>query len=291
MSFDITQVFNAKYTDMVQLKLQQKTAKLRPNVMVKNFQGKSAQVVQQIASVDAILRTSRHGDTQYGSTPHDSRWIYPQVWDAPAELIDDPDKLQMLIDPASEYSTNHAAALARAQDDVLITASLGTAKTGIDGGTSTSFLAGNVIASSSVGLTIQKLRDFVRLALVNQVDVENDPLFLAISAKQHDDLLALTQVTSSDFNGGRPTLVDGYVKRFMGINFVLTERLPVNGSSERRCIGWSKSGLCLGIWGDVQTSIDRMPGKKNSTQVFSTMTIGATRVEEKKVFELACSEA
>lgn len=291
MSFEITQAFNAKYTDMVQLKLQQKKSKFRPNVMVKSFQGKSAQVVQQVGSIDAIERTSRHGDTVYGSTPHDSRWIFPTVYDTPADLIDDPDKLQMLIDPTSDYSSVHAASLNRAMDAKLITAGFGTSKTGIDGGTSTSFLSGNVIASGSLGLTIEKLDDLVKLALTHEVDLETERLFLAISPIQHSNLLRLTKVTSSDFNGNRPTLIDGRVKEFMGINFIVTNLLPVNGSSERRCLGWVQSGLCLGIWGDVTSSIDRMPGKKNSTQVFSTMTIGATRVEEKKVFEIACTES
>jgi len=289
MSFEITQAFNAKYSDMVQLKLQQKTSKFRPNVMVKSYQGKAAQVVQQIGSVSSQERTSRHGDTQYSSTPHDSRWVYPRTFDV-ADLIDDPDKLQMLIEPTSEYSTNHAAALNRDMDDVLITAGFGTSKTGIDGGTSTTFLSGNVIASSSLGMTVEKLGSLIELVGTHEIDLETEQLFVAISPKQHNDLLKLSQVTSADFNGSRPILVNGRVTEFMGARLIVTNRLPVNGSSERRCLAWVKSGLCLGIWGDVQSSVDRLPGKKNSHQVFSTLTIGATRVEEKKVFEIACTE-
>ena len=47
-------------------------------------------------------------------------------------------------------------------------------------------------------------------------------------------------------------------------------------------------GLALGK--DIQTKISERADKNYSTQVYLCMTIGATRVEDEKVLEIACTE-
>jgi hypothetical protein len=51
---------------------------------------------------------------------------------------------------------------------------------------------------------------------------------------------------------------------------------------------FAKSGVALGIWNDVQTSIDRRADKRNSYQVYVTGTFGGARMEEKKVGFITC---
>lgn len=290
MSFEITTAFHQSYTNNVQLLLQQRGSRLRNAVMVNGYTGKAAKAVEQIGAVSAQKRTSRHGDTPLISTPHDARWVFPEDYEW-ADLIDDQDKLRTLIDPASPYSLNAAHALGRVQDEIIIDAALGTAKTGENGSTSTAFDTSNQqIAASSAGLTVAKLREAKKILMANEVDVETDPLYVAITAKQHDDLLSETQTTSLDYNT-KPVLVDGAITRFMGFNFIHTELLGVDGSSNRRLIAWAKSGLCLGLWNDITTKISDRPDKSYATQVYAKGTFGATRVEEGKVVEILCSEA
>ena len=71
-----------------------------------------------------------------------------------ADLIDDQDKIRMLIDPTSTYAKAAAAAIGRKMDDVIIAALGGTAKTGSAGSTSTSLPSAQKIAHGSGGLTI-----------------------------------------------------------------------------------------------------------------------------------------
>jgi hypothetical protein len=47
-------------------------------------------------------------------------------------------------------------------------------------------------------------------------------------------------------------------------------------------------GLALGR--DIATKISERADKNYATQVFLSMTIGATRVEDEKVVEIACQE-
>lgn len=290
MSFEVSTAFVQQYTTNVGLLLQQRGSKLRNYVTQGAYTGKAAKAVEQIGSVTAQVRSTRHGDTPLISTPHDARWVFPTDYEW-ADLIDDQDKLRMLIDPTSPYAINGAYALGRAMDGLIINAALGTSKTGENGTTDTAFdTANQQIAVGAAGLTIAKLREAKKILLSNEVDVDMDPLFIAVTAQQLDDLLGTTEVTSSDYNTVK-ALVQGAVDTFMGFKFIHTELLGVDGSSNRRVIAWAKSGLHVGIWNDINSRITERADKSYSNQVYVKGTFGATRTEEGKVVEILCSEA
>lgn len=287
MSFEVTTAFVQQYTTNVQLLLQQRGSKLRDYCTMGSYTGKAAKAVEQIGAVTAQRKTSRHSDTPLISTPHDARWVFPTDFEW-ADMIDDQDKLRMLIDPTSPYAQNGAYALGRSLDDLIIEVALGGAKTGENGVTTTPFAtATQSIAVGGTGLTIAKLRTAKKILTANEVDIANDPLYLAVTATQIDNLLGTTEVTSADFNTVK-ALVNGDVDSFMGFKFVNIERLGVDGSGDRRCFAWAKSGLHVGIWNDINTKITERADKSYATQVYVKGTFGATRTDEKKVVEIIC---
>lgn len=287
MSFEVTTAFVQQYTTNVQLLLQQKGSKLRDYCTMGSYTGTTAKAVEQIGAVTAQRKTSRHSDTPLISTPHDARWVFPTDFEW-ADMIDDQDKLRMLIDPTSPYAINGAYALGRSLDDEIISAALGSAKTGAKGETTTAFAtATQQIAVGGTGLTVAKLRQAKRILTANEVDIENDPLYIAVTATQTDNLLGTTEVTSSDFNSVK-ALVNGDVDTFMGFKFVSIERLGLDGSGDRRCFAWAKSGLHVGMWNDINTKITERADKSYATQVYVKGTFGATRTDEKKVVEIIC---
>ena len=295
MSFEVNVAFVQQYKTNVELLLQQRGSKLRTAVMSDSYTGKAGKAVEQIGPVVAQKRTTRHSDTPLISTPHDARWVFPTDYEW-ADLIDDQDKLRMIVDPTSPYAINGAMALGRAMDDEIITAALGTSKTGEDGVIDTAFdtanqqVAVDVGAGSATGMNIAKLRAAKTILMGNEVDLDTEMLYCTLAAKQHDDLLSETQTTSLDYNT-KPVLVDGKITQFMGFNFIHTERLGVDGSDYRRNIAWAKSGLHLGVWNDITTRIGERADKSHATQVYVKGTCGATRVEEGKVVEILSSEA
>ena len=291
MSFEVTTAFVQQYTTNVALLLQQRGSKLRDYCTVGSYTGKAAKAVEQVGAVTAQVRTSRHSDTPLISTPHDARWVFPTDYEW-ADMIDDQDKLRMLIDPTSSYATNGAYALGRAMDDLIITAALGDAKTGENGTTTTGFAtATQQIAAAASGLTIAKLRAAKKIFMRNEVDMDMDQLCIAVTAEQIEDLLATTEVTSSDYNTVK-SLVQGNVDTFMGFKFIQIERLGVDGSSARRVIAWAKSGLHVGMWNDIKTDVsERADLVGKPTQVYAMGTFGATRIEQGKVIEILCYES
>lgn len=289
MSTEITTAFVQQYTTNIGLLLQQRGSRLRSLAMQGSYTGKAGKAIEQIGSVSATKRVNRHADTPLSDTPHDARWVFPSDYEV-ADLIDDQDKLRMLIDPTSAYSINHAYALGRQMDTDFIAAALGASLTGENGTTSTAFDTTNQqIASGSAGLTIAKLREARKILLSNEVDVAMDPLFMAVTATQLDDLLATTEVSSSDYNTVK-ALVSGEIDTFVGFKFIHTELLGVDGSSARRVIAWAKSGMHAGMWNDINSRISERADKSYATQVYCKGTFGFTRTEEGKVVEILCSE-
>lgn len=294
MSTEITTAFSQRFASNVELKLQQKPSRLRMATRVFNYRGtKAAQVVQQLGATAATKKTTRHQDTPLSNTPHDARWIYPEdyVW---ADLIDHEDAIKSLADFESPYANNAAAAMNRAIDDEIIAAFFSdTTKTGETGGTTTdwtTFVAANTahkIAASSSGLTVAKLRAAVRALRAAEVDMDNERIYCAVTAEQIDNLFDETQMISLDYNTNA-ILVDGKLRPFMGINFIHTERLSLSGSDHRVPV-WAESGMALGIWNDVEGKIGERADKSHATQVFARCSIGATRVEEKKIVEVLCT--
>lgn len=294
MSTQIGTSFAQKFASNVELLLQQKMSRLRGAVRVESYRGsKSAQVVQQIGATAAVKRTTRHADTPILNTPHDARWIFPEDYEW-GDLIDRADMLKTLASFDSPYAMNAVAALNRGMDDEIINAFFSdTTKTGETGGTTTdwtTFVAansGHQIAAGAVGLTVAKLIAAKKALRAAEVDMDNDPIFCAITAEQEQDLLTETQVVSVDYNT-KPVLADGRLTSFMGINFIHTQRLTLSGSNYRVPV-WAKSGMALGLWEDVSTRIQERADKSFSTQVYACLSCGATRVEEKKVVEVLCA--
>ena len=276
------------YKSTVEHLLQQKGSKFRNAVTVENFTGKSGVPVNQVGPVTAQKRTTRHADTPLIETPQDRRWVYPEDYEW-ADLIDDQDKLRIIADPTSSYAINGAYAIGRGMDVEIIAAATGTAKTGEDGATSTAFPAGQTAATTAGGLTIAKLREAMQLLIAAEVDVDNEELYCAIGAQQHDDLLGETQAVSLDYTN-KPVLVDGRIKAFMGFNFIDSQKLALSGT-DRTVFCWAKSGIVLGVWNDIEVKISERADKSYANQVYVKGTFGATRTQEKKVVAITCSEA
>ena len=69
----------------------------------------------------------------------------------------------------------------------------------------------------------------------------------------------------------------------------MTNRLTDDGTS-RQCIAWAQDGFTLAIGKDMSSRIDERADKSYSTQVYCSMTLGGTRMEEVKGVEIACNE-
>ena len=196
----------------------------------------------------------------------------------------------MLINPQSPYAVNGAYAIGRAIDDEIIAALYATSKPGENGTGTEAFSGQTSTTDAAQAMSLPALLNAREKLMEAEVDVENDPIYCAISAQQHSDLLNLDQARSIDYVN-KKVMVDGLISQFLGINFIVTERLPGDGRSDRRCFMWAKSGGHLCTWNDLTTKISEREDKSYATQVYVKATIGATRLELGKVVQLTTHEA
>lgn len=295
MSEFVTTNFVQQYTTNVQLLSQQKGSRLRMSVTTGQYVGKQGVPVEQFAASVATKRTTRYPALTPADVNSDRRWVFPSDYDW-NDLIDSIDKLRLLIDPQSSYVQVGTAAMNRAMDDEIIAAFFGTAKTGVDGGTSTVFLAANQVSASegssaATGMNVEKLKAGIQLLLANEAwdPSSGERINCVISAKQNRNLMDEVQVINADYNGEKATVNDGFVMSWGKVDFIHSERLPVNSSSQTRVPFYVKSGMHLGMWNDISTDVSQRKDLAGLPhQVYLYGTFGGTRIEEKKVVELPC---
>jgi hypothetical protein len=300
MSIQVTTAFVQQYSANVQMLAQQNGSKLKACVRNEPVIGKQA-FFDQIGATAARRRTSRHSDTPRMDTPHARRRVAVEDFDW-ADLIDAEDKVRTLIDPTSTYAMSAAKAMGRAMDEIMVDAALGTAYTGETGSTSVTLAGfnggGQIIANGGTGLTLAKL--ITAKQTLDQADVDLEHRYIAVTSSQIKDLLNSTVVTSSDYNTIK-ALVQGQIDTYLGFEFVKvdgaridgTKILPTTtvGGSIRRCIAWQRDCLLMGLGSSPSARITERPDKNYATQVFYSMSIGATRMQEVGVVEVDCQES
>jgi len=309
MSFTVTDAFVQQFTGNVWYLAQQVESRFRGKVLEDQITGESA-YMEQVAPSAAQKITSRHSDSPIMNTQHLRRRLAPYDYGW-GDLVDNLDKVKLLIDPTSTYARTGAMAMNRGQDDEVIGAFFGTAYTGHSGGTVLTWPNGNsesaptappgtVVAvndwaygngTGNAGLTISKLVS-ASVALDAAEGDEGEDRYMAVKAVQKGNLLATTEATLKEFGVAKDDLAplrDGKVAFIMGFQLIHSERLQLNGSSQTRVPAWRKSAMGLGINKDISARMAERPDKRFSMYVYLDMSIGATRLEESKLVEIVCA--
>lgn len=290
MSSSITQAHVRQYSANLMHLTQQKGSRLRASVMNDAVTGESA-FYDRLASTAAQKKTSRHGDTPQIDQEHTRRMLTPETYQW-ADLIDKSDKVRMLTDPTSPYVMNASWAMGRSMDDVIIAAADGSASTGQTGTGSQAYDATMTVdvqvggSGSDVGLNVEKLRAAKENLDANEVD-EEEERFCVLNAKQLRNLLAETEVTSSDYNVVK-ALVQGQINTFLGFTFIRSERIGTDSNSDHKVLYYARRGIMLGVASEPVVRVSERADKGYATQVYVEMDIGAVRLDENCVGYIEC---
>lgn len=199
--------------------------------------------------------------TQADVTPmnvaHNRQPAVLQRWLAP-EYTDIFDKDEVNFDEMSELAVTIAKALQRREDQLIIDAmnagTYNTTPTGADQGLD--------IVTGGGGLTVDKLREINQR--FDDLEIDEGDKFIAITAKGKADLLADTEVTSSDFNTVK-ALVNGEVDTFLGMKFTTIGTRTEGGLpvvTDQRAFAWHKGAIGLAVGKiDMMTKVDWVPQK------------------------------
>lgn len=279
------------YTNVASLVLQQESSKFYSKAMRKSLTGKAAKAIELIGKVEAREKTVRHSDEEYTNTPHFARWVHPRHWYV-SDMIDTDDKLKTLIDLQPMYIRAQMAGIGRKMDIEFVNAGFGTAYIGESGTSTEAWSTSYDVAEASQGMTLEKIQDGIELMMSAGWDPQSEPAVLGICPKQYKNLMSLSKVQSSDFNGGAPVIRDGKLMQLFGCDIVTLhpDILPISGTT-REAILFAKSGICMGIWDELKTSVKEIPQKFDNPRIRTEIYTGSVRSELGKVIKIKCSEA
>jgi len=296
---DIPAHFTTEYATNWEHLAQMKMTKMRECVQVDTVEGKEKKY-NQFDSTEMDAVTVRAGDTRISDTNMPSRWLRPYPLDK-AFLFDEWDErfLGQVVLPQSESVQSHAYAYNRAVDRTIVKAALNVAYTGEIGVDATPLPPAQTIpvnfvetgSAANSGLTIGKIRQAKYMLDSADIDDE-DPRYLALTAKSLQDLLRTTEVTSADYNNVK-ALVDGAVNTFLGFTLkrISNKILPIDTVTDiRTCFAWAKSGIKITDSGR-NVHIDVRPDKSHALQIRTVAALGGTRMEECKVVGIYCDES
>ena len=280
---------------------QQKVSMLRKTCRMEPFTG-DALFVERIGATAMVEISDRHGDTPQIDTPHSRRKLTLTDYDW-SDKIDEMDKLKLIADPQSTYVKNAVAAANRTIDDTIITALGGAALSGHTGATTVNNYDtgecrliesdGTIVAAGSnfsgateTPLTIAKLLTCKQLLDDAEIDEERQRYFVC-NPFNINQMLNTTEVKSSDYNTVK-ALAMGQLDTFMGFKFIRSTRLNVDGTDAEatNCYAFAQDAIVLAINKEPFVSVDRLPTKRYTTQIYVRESLGATRVEGPAVVEI-----
>lgn len=287
--------YSQQYATAVELLAQQMQAKVATLFTPMTAVGKSATVVNQIDAFEADERSSMYNTIVFGTVTHNRPWVYPRHFDK-AIPFDSIEQMQMNANPTSEYVQGVVAAINRKMDDEAIRAFFAARNLGESAATSESFSSSYQVTVSiggtTSGLNVEKLQAGLEILRASEIDGEQ--IHCIISPKQERNLMNEIEVTSSDFTAkqiiDRGTMVGS---GFMGINWILSNRLQTDANSYRRVPFFTSKGMSFCTWdGGIKTDVSQRKDLQGLPwQVYGEGHFGAVRRDAKRVVEIQCSEA
>jgi len=304
MSVNLVNLYRVSFGNNVTTLLQDRGGKVGAYFMRGQHEGKQASPVDQYGAVEAQRVTTRFEPMPRVDGGVDRPWVFPTDYDLP-QLVDTLDKAKVVLDPTSAMVENAANAMRRAEDNEAYAAFFADRKTGENGSGTTSFAATlstaggqNVAvatgAAAATALNVAKMKEALRVMISNEVDVDYDELHMLVNSTDHDALLNEIQIISGDFNQREaPVLVEGKVKRFLGINIHIFNRVTTAtddaAGTSRQVPVWAKSGMYMGEFNQLMFDISQRKDIRNLPwQIYCMRSLGATRLEEKKVVRIWC---
>lgn len=287
MSATINTAFISQFSDSLHSLVEQRGSKLRPSVKLEMAKGEK-HFFDRLGSFTANEITSRLQTTDLQDPAHSRRMASVRRY-AAVTYLDDLDKLKMLVDPTNDYTMKLARAQGRKLDDVIADAMVGSAATGADGSGSQAFdTTNNQIAHGSAGFTVAKFNQALRILEVNDVDIDDVKLYLAIGARAVEDLLgdSTNQLTSFDFQKEK-VLSSGGLPSFRGVNIIRTQILPDQTSgSVYRGLLYTEDNCRVAMAKDIEVKTAERADLNHVYQVSTYMMYGAVRMEETTIVDV-----
>lgn len=297
------------YTNRVQMVAQEKKRKIRSAVTEIPCTGEAQSARDLIGQVEAYEVENRSAENTENTPQLSRRWfVFPKALRS-SQYYYTADVLAGVYSDQSQVVQAHTVAVARAIDDKILGIKynsadkvfelrdggiLGAAVDGKrPGGAKMALPSSCYIPAASAGMTLGKLKAaFENLQSKNFGLEDDEPLYCAITPKQVTDLLNIADGDGNSLNAfQQQQLQSGMPTPLLGINWIKTNRLPLDGDGNRMCPIWTKSNIGLGIWEDINGKIWNDSSKDDTPYARVRAFVDAVRLQDDGVNVILCAES
>jgi len=302
MADDLTveQSFRFSYQQTFQLVAQQTQSKFRQFVTEIAGRGPATAAADLVGDVEMQERNAKDRKLIEVDPFLHRRWLMMRKKFSVGKFIDSVDTLRQITSPTSEYIRAFNAAGRRQVDRIILGVNidgsigtgglLGAVVEGETPSTTVAFPSSQVIAAGGTGLTMAKLKAVREQFAKADYDLDMESPVMAIDPTEMTDLLGIVEAAGSSINlAEQAQMIDGKVKRFMNMNFLESNRLPLNGTT-RGCVAWMPSNIVLGVWEEISGDVFNVPSSDNEPYVKVQLRMDCTRKEDSGVIKVECAE-
>lgn len=242
----------------------------------------------KLGAVNLVEKTSRNAPTPFIDPNHTRRQMITRTFHGSIPIDRFDEDRSTISGLESDYMKALVTAAKRQKDQIIIDAATGNAFEGKDGNIISPFSSSQKIVHGSAGLTSTKLLKGLEIIKGNDVDPE-EAIYCAITSKQETDLMQDEKFINSDYSKGE-VLDKGIIGRWQGINFIRSERLGLDANTNRQILLYTENALGFGVARDITMKVGENAERSFTKSVYLELDIGATRIEDEKIVEIACTE-
>lgn len=277
-------IYAKQYGSTVSILAQQEGSKLRNRVMVKTGVNAEETYMDQLSAFTTKIKGARLSQTDPEAIDVARRRIALED-NYIAKALDKSDDIRTLADPTSAVVQSGIYGMGRRIDKIIYDAARGTAYTGKVGGTAVTLPAGQKVAVGTTNMTLAKWLSAIQI--LNANDYTEEGRTLIISSTALTSLLNTTEIKSADYNSIK-ALVNGQINSYLGCDVVrISDTLFETSGTTQYLLLYAKKAMGLAIGQDVVSRIDELPTTHYAKQLYFSMSLGASRLEETGVVEIA----
>lgn len=279
MAITISNVYVQTFENNVRHLAQQSEARLRMCVQEKSVSSEKHNW-ETMGSNSASAKAGPRTATPENDSAWDRRTSVAATYDI-GDTTEQEDPVQMLVDPNSNITRSIGMAMKRQQDDVIITAATGNALDGA--GAPVVFPAGQIVGGAYASIfSFDGVTEVYEKFMENDIDPDV-PKYMVIGPKQLRKMQQLTEYTSSDYASVKALASNGFVKSWMGFDWIVSTRLLVPGADQIDCFAMTGDAIGVQMNRDITTRVAEDPSTSFLWRIYAYMTLGAVRVEDEQI--------
>ena len=280
MSISISNVYVQTFENNVRHLAQQSMARLRMCVQERAVSSEKHNW-ETMGANEASLKSGPRQPTPENDSDWGRRTSIAETYDI-GDTTEQEDPVQMLVDPNSNISRSIGMAMRRQIDDVIITAATGDSRDG--DGNVIPFPAEQRVGDGSAPFSFDGVTEVYEKFMDNDIDPDITK-YMVIGPKQLRKMQQLTEYTSSDYVNIKTLASSGFVKAWMGFDWIVSTRLndPVGDGSQIDAFAKTDRAIGLQMNRDITTRVAEDPSTSFLWRIYAYMTLGAIRVEDEQL--------